>query len=139
VRLRPADGLDGLARIDIVTDTALSAGLCVRLVELLPGLEECRPRDLDAAVPVLIAPPTQAERLWFLYRDREHELAEVARRVKVQWDGPLDDVALVYQRPLPYLYLARQLLDAAGMPYEATDALPLAAEPRGSSTSRSRA
>ena len=45
---------------------------------------------------------------------------------------PFDDdlrVAVVYKRPLPYLYLAPATLGAAGIDYETADALPLAAEP----------
>ncbi len=38
-------------------------------------------------------------------------------------------VALVVRRPLPYLYLARDVLGRAGIPYETRDTLPLAAEP----------
>jgi RecB family exonuclease len=38
-------------------------------------------------------------------------------------------VAIVFQRPLPYLYLAQQVLGDARVPYQAFDALPLAAEP----------
>jgi RecB family exonuclease len=42
-------------------------------------------------------------------------------------DGGL--AAIVFQRPLPYLYLAQQVLGDARVPYQAFDALPLAAEP----------
>jgi hypothetical protein len=42
---------------------------------------------------------------------------------------PLDRIAVVFQRPLPYLYLARQVFADAQVPYQALDALPLAAEP----------
>jgi RecB family exonuclease len=38
-------------------------------------------------------------------------------------------VAIVFQRPLPYLYLAQQVLTDARVPYQAFDALPLAGEP----------
>ena len=38
-------------------------------------------------------------------------------------------IALVHQRPLPYLYLARQVLGAYDVSWQAVDALPLAAEP----------
>ena len=38
-------------------------------------------------------------------------------------------MAVVYQRPLPYLYLARQVFGARELPWQAFDALPLAAEP----------
>ena len=41
----------------------------------------------------------------------------------------LDRVAVVFKRPLPYLYLAREVFGSAGLPYQASDALPLAAEP----------
>ena len=37
--------------------------------------------------------------------------------------------AVVFQRPLPYLYLARSVFADAGQPYQALDSLPLAAEP----------
>ena len=37
--------------------------------------------------------------------------------------------AVVFQRPLPYLYLARQLFPQAGVPFQTRDAFPLAAEP----------
>ena len=40
-----------------------------------------------------------------------------------------DRVAVVFKRPLPYLYLAREVFGGAGLPYQASDALPLAAEP----------
>jgi RecB family exonuclease len=38
-------------------------------------------------------------------------------------------MAIVFQRPLPYLYLARQVFADAGLEYQALDSLPLAAEP----------
>src|SRR5205814_1770344 len=40
-----------------------------------------------------------------------------------------DRVAIVFKRPLPYLYLAPASLGVAGIPYHVADALPLAAEP----------
>ena len=36
---------------------------------------------------------------------------------------------MVFHRPLPYLYLSQQVLTEARVPYQAFDALPLAAEP----------
>ena len=38
-------------------------------------------------------------------------------------------MAVVFQRPLPYLYLARYVFADAEQPYQALDTLPLAAEP----------
>ena len=42
---------------------------------------------------------------------------------------PLHRTALVVRRPLPYLYLAREVFGSAGVPFETLDTLPLAAEP----------
>ena len=42
---------------------------------------------------------------------------------------PFDWIGLVVARPLPYLYLAREVFDGAELPFEALDTLPLAAEP----------
>ena len=68
----------------------------------------------------------------FVRRDREEELIAVARGL--EGDGrcrpaSLDRVAVVFKRPLPYLYLAREVFGRAGLPYQTFDALPLAAEP----------
>ena len=54
---------------------------------------------------------------------------DVARTVKRRAENRLDRTAVVFQRPLPYLYLARQVFADAEVPYQALDALPLAAEP----------
>ena len=35
----------------------------------------------------------------------------------------------MFKRPLPYVYLARDVFADAGIPYQTFDALPLAAEP----------
>jgi RecB family exonuclease len=116
--------LAGLQRVDIVaTEEVLASGVHERLLDAFPGIVECRPRDLGEPPPVLVAPPRASERLHFVARDREAELASVLQRLD---PGP---AAIVYQRPLPYLYLARHVLDAAGRPFQAEDALPLAAEP----------
>ena len=76
-------------------------------------------------------PGADAERLVFVRRDREEELIAVARGIKNAAVTPasLDRVAVVFKRPLPYLYLAREVFGSAGLPYQASDALPLAAEP----------
>ena len=41
----------------------------------------------------------------------------------------LDRIALVVHQPLPYVYLARQVLHSAHIPCQMFDALPLASEP----------
>ena len=118
--------LAGLERIDVVaTDALLAAGLQERLADHLPGIHEER-FEAPAAAPVLVAPHGSGQ-IHFVRRDREEELLEVARALR---DGRrAAGAAVVFQRPLPYLYLARQLFPQAGVPYQARDALPLAAEP----------
>src|SRR5262249_56760782 len=49
-----------------------------------------------------------------------------ARRVAADRRGT---TGVVFQRPLPYLYIAPALFADAGIPYRTFDALPLAAEP----------
>ena len=62
------------------------------------------------------------------------ELADVVRRIKARrrespLEAPrLDRTAVVFGRPLPYVYLAREVFDAARVPFQTDDALPLAAE-----------
>jgi PD-(D/E)XK nuclease superfamily len=123
--------LHNLQRIDIVaTENVLAAGFHQRVHDVLPGIVEERP--IDAAPPPVLAAPEVATGAdsanpWFLVRDREEELAAVARG-----DGGIDPTsraAVVFQRPLPYIYLARYVFDDANRPYQAVDALPLAGEP----------
>jgi len=86
--------------------------------------------------PILLAPLGAAERPVFVHRDREEELVAIARRIKTNGVGAgvcagpsLDRIAVVFKRPLPYLYLAREVFGSAGIAYQTVDALPLAAEP----------
>src|SRR6185295_14059303 len=126
--------LAGLDRIDVVaTEQLLATGFHERVHESLPGIEEERVEE-QAAAPVLHVPGAQTDRHWSVCRDREEELAAVARLVKHarRQSGDraeLDRTAVVFQRPLPYLYLAAQVFPDAGLPYQAVDSLPLAAEP----------
>jgi RecB family exonuclease len=132
----------GLERIDVVaTDGLLRSGFHQRIHDWLPGIEEIEARELGVSaspVPRLLVPPQDrrlksepTERGASVSRDREEELVTVARRMKTS-KSSLDDtdrVGVVYERPLPYLYLAREVFGAAGLSYRTTDALPLAAEP----------
>jgi len=71
-------------------------------------------------------------RLFTVSRDREDELAAVAKTLKragAAAGAALDRRAVVFKRPLPYVYLARDVFSDAGVPYQTFDALPLAAEP----------
>ena len=121
----------GLERIDVVATAAtLDAGFRDRLRLAFVEFEESGSGDA-APAPALIVPA--GDRLDWAYRDREDELEGVARRIKADRRAgagvPLDRIGLVVARPLPYLYLAREVFAGAGVPFEALDTLPLAAEP----------
>jgi RecB family exonuclease len=126
--------LQQVGRIEVVvTDEAHDAGFRERLEQELPGLVEERAAD-EPRVPALVRPagPPETPPV-FVCRDREEEVRSAARAIRERADasgGRLDDrVALVFQRPLPYLYVAHEVLGDAGVPYQSVDALPLAAEP----------
>jgi RecB family exonuclease len=152
--------LPQLTSVDIVsTEAVLGAGFLERLHGVLPELEEEHAGGTSLNAPVLLSPPPHpsggAAPIAFSYRDREEELAAVARWLKAErralaaeGDGasraapahhqgasaspkasPLHRTALVVRRPLPYLYLAREVFGSAGVPFETLDTLPLAAEP----------
>jgi RecB family exonuclease len=118
--------VSGLEALDVIaTDETLDAGMGDRLREMLPGIDEIewtggKPTARESA-PVFI-----------VSRDREEELAAVARTVKAACRDsaarPLDRTAVVFKRPLPYVYLAQTVFSSAGIPFEAADAVPLAAE-----------
>lgn len=126
----------GLASLEVVaTEAMLASGFLERLHAALPDAVEERGATAPARVPRLVVPAAHGVggTLLFSARDREEELIGVARRLKADRrdnrDVPLHRTALVVRRPLPYLYLARQVFADAGVPFEAWDALPLAAEP----------
>jgi RecB family exonuclease len=125
----------GVVRIDIIaTASTLKAGWLDRLRDLLPGIEEAAGPDVPAGAPPCVAAPAGADApLHFVHRDREEELRAVARRIKrrarAMSSAGLGRTGIVFKRPLPYVYLAGQVLPSAGVPHEAFDALPLAAEP----------
>jgi RecB family exonuclease len=130
--------LPGLARIDVVsTENLLASGFHERIHQLLPGLEEERWTS-ETVLPVLVAPEgSDPARPWHVSRDREEELGDLVRWLKGRAASahehvqppPLDRIGVIFQRPLPYLYLARQVLRDGHLPYQALDALPLSAEP----------
>jgi RecB family exonuclease len=126
-----------LARIDVIaTEALLQAGFFERLQQELPGIEEdsrgLETEDGDLLPPpTLVAPAADDATLYFQSRDREDELSDLVRRLKQSdEDRPsLSRTAVVFKRRLPYIYLAREVFGAAGVPYQTMDALPLAAEP----------
>jgi RecB family exonuclease len=131
--------LPGLDQIDILcTEGILAAGFIERLDAAFPDMEAARSSEVARRAPVLVTVAgtdnaDTADAIHVSHRDREEELATVARRLKQEHrDGtaaPLHRTALVVRRPLPYLYLARDVFADAGVPFEALDTLPLAAEP----------
>lgn len=120
--------LPGL-RVDVVvTDELHDAGFRDRLERELPGIEEAREPG-EPWTPVVVRP----EGTWcWVSRDREDEVRDVARLIRRRTPRPsaaLAPTALIVQRPLPYLYLTRQILAEARVPCQALDGLPLASEP----------
>lgn len=126
----------GLEQIDVLaTSGVLDAGYLDRLQLAFVEIEEAAAKEGGAATaaPVLVVP---GDGFAFSYRDREDELEGVARRIKSgipKDEGAsttdLSRIGLVVARPLPYLYLAREVFAGAGLAFEALDTLPLAAEP----------
>ena len=133
----------GLEQLDIVsTARVLESGFHERLHSWWPGLEETDfaqalsdvTQGVSPAKPVLVTPPNAIpDELWWTFRDREEELVAVARQLKADrrlGDAvPLERTAVAYKHPLPYLYAAAEIFRGAGIPYQISDALPLAAEP----------
>jgi RecB family exonuclease len=124
--------IPGLEKLDVVvTDTMLAGALHERIHRMLPGIEEVRDEaPMAADLPLLLIPPGGSA--VHVARDREEEVAGVARRVKhAVRRGELaspGDAALVVRQRLPYVYVAREVLRSAGVPCQMSDALPLAAE-----------
>ena len=121
-----------LERLDaIVTNTMLVGALHERMHQVLPGIEEVAFDSAEAPrAPVLL---TAADERIQRARDREEEVASFARRVKsAARSGELTSphrAAFVVRRPLPYVYVAREVMRSAGIACQTFDALPLAAEP----------
>jgi RecB family exonuclease/inactivated superfamily I helicase len=131
--LWPAD-FDLLARlpfvehVDIIaTQATIAAGFLDRFEKLMPGFEEGPSLHSEAPDVALVKAP--AETTFTSSRDREDELAAVASDLKASRGRALDRCAVVFKRPLPYVYLARDVFADARIPYQTFDALPLAAEP----------
>jgi RecB family exonuclease len=133
--------LPGLAGIEIIaTENMVAAGFLERVHAALPGIveETWQAKGLgegETTWPTLVVPGMDGPQV-FESRDREEELAAIARRFKAERRAgistPLHRTALVVRRPLPYLYLARSVFGNAGIPFETLDTLPLAAEPYAS-------
>jgi RecB family exonuclease len=140
-----ADGLfvadfDMLARVPllrtidvIASERVLESGFHQRINSWWPGIEELD-RRFSTARPLLLRPSgSQPDEPWWTARDREEELVTVARQLDADRRGgesvAAAGAAVVFKRPLPYLYLAREVFPAAGIAYQTFDGFPLAAEP----------
>jgi RecB family exonuclease len=131
--------LSDLSAIDLVcTEGVLESGFHERLHGWWPGLDEVDGAaivDLGAVVrPVLSpAPGTPPDQPWLTYRDREEELLAVAQCIAADRRSgsasPVERMAVVFKRPLPYLYLAPRALTGSGIPFQSSESFPLAAEP----------
>ena len=133
----------GLERLDVVaTDHTVAGAFHERIRDLLPGIEEVRFESESPAAPVLLAAPKPRSGEGGLIaphavtqtaRDREEEVAGFARWARHAIRGgevsALDRMALVVRQPLPYVYVAREVLRSGGIPCQMFDALPLGAEP----------
>jgi RecB family exonuclease len=136
--LRPAEWdlltrVPHLERLDaIVTDTMLAGALHERMHQVLPGLDEVTREPAGGPTPTPVLMTTGDERIQRA-RDREEEVASFARRVKgAVRIGELaapGRAAFIVRRPLPYVYVAREVMRSAGVACQMFDALPLAAEP----------
>ena len=136
--LLPADWdlltrIPNLERLDaVVTDTMLAGALHERIHQVLPGIEEVTfEPQAQPTLPVVLT--TSGDERIQRARDREEEVASFARRVKAAVRrGELSSpsrAAFIVRRPLPYVYVAREVMRSAGIPCQMFDALPLAAEP----------
>lgn len=127
--------LPGVEAIDIVcTEALLGSGFHQRLHNWWPGLEEANGPDIAGSLPpvrpVLLTPAGgDPDQPWFTLRDREEELLSIVDQIQADGSAALDREAVVYKRPLPYLYLVSETFGAAAIPYQTSHALPLAAEP----------
>src|SRR5690606_32318294 len=111
----------------VCTRREAQAGLLRRLTARWPEALHVEVDAQRAKATVLETPQGGAR--WFTYRDREEEVLGFARRVKAVPTSEAVASALVYRKPLPYLYLTQDVLSASGIPYETRETLPLAAEP----------
>ena len=137
--------IPGLESLDIVaTEAILGSGFHERLHNWWPGLDEVgadrrdgssRPtadeRGPDAALSAADG-GCRPDEPWWTFRDREEELVAIARRLKAdRRDG---EPRRSIERPSSSrarcrTSISRRDLRRAGIPYQTTDALPLAAEP----------
>ena len=126
--------LQHLSTLDVViTDNLHDAGFRERIERELPGIVEERRAAAGSAARLQRPAGAASDRIAHVSRDREEELRDVVRIIRMRAAGAngviSGSTAITFHRPLPYLYLAQQVLAEGRVPYLAFDALPLAAEP----------
>ncbi|HYM26284.1 MAG TPA: PD-(D/E)XK nuclease family protein, partial [Vicinamibacterales bacterium] len=124
--------IPNLETIDLVaTESTLASGFHERVREWFPGIEEIRGAGPSPRiVPKILVPAgSDVAQPWWVHRDREEELVAVARQIRADRDMSPGRTAVVFKRPLPYVYLAAEVFGSAGIRYQLFDTTPLAAEP----------
>ena len=121
--------LPGLEELDIVATPACSAsGFHQRLHDWLPGLDTEDANSLGLRLSVPRSPRQYGRTVTGMDSPRPRRGAGRCR-------SPCGSMrfcglhAVVFARPLPDLYLACEVFGGAGIPAQAVDPLPLAAEP----------
>ena len=124
-----------LERVDIIaTHATLGAGFLDRLQNLMPGFEEAEMPGVGMAIEESSQPVIVGATMGRPSPSAAMEQAlSASRDAGVPGSAALDRRAVVFKRPLPYLYLAHDVFASAGFPYQTFDALPLAAEPSAAS------
>ena len=124
--------LHGLDAIDVIaTENVLAAGFHQRLHDLLPGIEEQRcgcavgaadsSARCSAAARSLTARCHRASlRIWFFFRDREEELAEVATRWRRRRPESPDGSRSCFSGPCRICIWRARCLPTRGQPYQAS-------------------
>jgi len=124
------ESVPGLSSLDILVPEKMESH--VRLQALARALPLEVERSPGRKLPPRLLLPATGETA-VSARDREEALVSVARLLKSRAaEGrlpPLGRIAVVVPRPLPYLYLAKQVFFEAGIPYQLQDDFPLAGEP----------
>jgi inactivated superfamily I helicase len=120
----------GLSSLEILVPSRMEEHFRLRLLRRAAPLEVVR--DSPSLPPPRLLHPAPSATA-FVARDREEALIAVARLLKSRAAEkrlpPLDRIAVVVPRPLPYLYLARQVFSEAGIPHQLQNDFPLASEP----------
>ena len=121
-RRRPLAGGPGVARRRHPASRASTSwrraasptSLFARLRRLWPLAADVRvPRQRPSDTRLEV---TSTERRWIGCRDRDEEVLSYARRVKALQPADASATALVYRRPLPYLYAAQFVLERGRHP-----------------------